>query len=263
MSRSGKLLLAAVLGIGTLALGLGETRAGTLEIVISEGATSYSILDQGPLDLNSALNQISSNSPNAGLVFPDFTVVGLSSSTNNPGQVNPTGAVLSLSGEVQRTTSGAAATLTITVTDTDYMVPAGVGLKLISTASDSFSNVTGGSSQMFTSYINPSNTPGATDIGTSTLNYSMSGTGSNPPLGSTGKVALPGLNVPAPYGLTSVTTITLAGATGLNVPDVTFTGQTQALATIPEPASLTLMGTGIAFVLLAGYRRARKHSRSR
>ena len=258
MRRSRAMLTGALLGLGILAAGLSPTRAGTLELIISDGSTSYDILDQGPLDLNGALNQLASNSANGGLVFADFTIVGLSASTNNPGAGNPTGAVLSLSGEVQRTTGGGPVTLTITLTDTDYAMPAGGGLSLVSTASDSYTNSSG--SHMFTSYINPSNTPGATDIGTGTLDYTLSGTGSNPTSGGIGKYTLTGLSVPAPYGLTSVTTITLAGRTGNSIPDVTFTGQTQVTA-IPEPASLALMGTGIAFVVLIRYRRTLRRAR--
>jgi hypothetical protein len=256
MRKPKAMLWGALLGLVTLSLGFSPTRAGTIEIIISEGGTSYDILDQGPLDLNGALNQISSNTANAGLIFPDFNVVGLSASTNNPGAADPTGAVLSLSGEIQRTTGGAAATLTITLTDTDYLLPAGSGLKLISTASDSYSNASG--SHSFTSYINPSNTPGATDMGTSTLNFGISGTGSNPSGGNPGTTTLSGLSVPAPYGLTSVTTIMLAGASGTSTPDVTFTGQTQVLSAVPEPFSVTLMGTGIAFILFIRLRRARR-----
>lgn len=243
----------ALVGLCALALALGEARAGTLEVIISEGGTSYDILDQGPFDLNGALNKIASNTATGGLVFPDFNIVGLSASTNNPGAPNPDGAVLSMSGEIQRTTTGAAATLTIVVTDTDYMVPSGKGLLMTSAASDSYSNVPG-IHHDFTSYINPSNTPGATEIGAATLqSFTLSGTNSNK-----GTVTLGGLTAFAPYGLTSVTTLTVSAPAGSTLPDVTFTGQTQVTSAIPEPASVALMGTGIALVLFVRFRRGLK-----
>jgi hypothetical protein len=66
------------------------------------------------------------------------------------------------------------------VTDTDFTTPSGNNLALTSTASESYNNVPGGSIHTFTSYVNPSNTPGATEIGGSTLQtFTMSGTNSN------------------------------------------------------------------------------------
>ncbi len=117
------LLMGVACGLGMLVLASGQARAGTLEIVISDGTTSYDILDDGPLDTLIGPNAIQALAP--ALVFPDFKVIGLNASTNNPGADNPIGAILTVGAEIQRITGGAAATLTITVTDEDYNLPAG------------------------------------------------------------------------------------------------------------------------------------------
>jgi len=247
MSGSKPWLLGAFVGVCVLALG--QARAGTLEIVISEGATSYDILSGGPLDMSGAppnnINAIAS-----ALVFPDFTIVGLHASTNDPGAANPVGATLSMGGEIKSLT-GVTSTLTITVTDTDYTVPAGAGLIVTSRASDTD---TGGATGThgFTSYINPNNTPAATQIGTGPLSFSLDA-GHN-----SGETPLTGQSVPAPYGLTSVTTLTVGGPAGQA--DVVFTGGTIVTSAIPEPVSVTLLGTGIAVVILVRCRRALRRS---
>src|SRR5690349_20574371 len=86
------LLMGVACGLGLLALASGQARAGTLEIVISDGTTTYDILDDGPLDMLIGANRIQALAP--ALVFPDFRVVGLNASTNNPGNDNPIGANL-------------------------------------------------------------------------------------------------------------------------------------------------------------------------
>ena len=154
------LLMGVACGLGMLALASGHVRAGTLEILISDGTTSYDILDNGPLDTQPATNIIQALAP--ALVFPDFTVVGLNASTNNPGAADPTGATLTVGAEIQRITSGAAATLTITVTDEDYILPTGSKL-LSSGATGLYTSVPAGDTQKFTSWFNPTNGAGDKD----------------------------------------------------------------------------------------------------
>ena len=81
--RCARLVAGAAILTGLLAACGSQAFAGTLEIVISDGTTSYDILDGSPLDTNPNPNQITSLV--SALVFPDFTVVGLNASTNNPG----------------------------------------------------------------------------------------------------------------------------------------------------------------------------------
>jgi len=106
--------LAIIAVVLTTVGSFGTARAGILQIEITEGATSYVILDEGPLDTLVApppdnINKIQALA--AALVFPDYKVIGLSASTNNPGAAS--GAVLTMSGHVQRLTSGSAPSLDI------------------------------------------------------------------------------------------------------------------------------------------------------
>jgi len=252
------LLMGVACGLGMLVLASGQARAGTLEIVISEGATSYDILDNGPLDTNGAINLIQGLAP--ALVFPDFTIVGLNASTNNPGMDNPTGAVLTVGGEIQRTTAGAAASITITVTDTDYVLPAG-SKTMTSQDSGTYTNTTAGDSQRFTSWFNPSNAPLAKDIASPTLVYASTGPGLNGPPG------LPTPPIPvgsaATYGLTNETVLTMAGAPGGVTPDIVFGGSTKILGSVvPEPASLAIMLPALPVVIMGWFRHRKARATS-
>jgi len=239
-------------GLGMLALASGEARAGTLEIMISEGATSYDILDGGPLDINPAVNAITALAP--ALVFPDFTVIGLNASTNNPGADNPTGAVLTVGGEIQRTSGGGPASITITVTDEDYTLPTGSKL-LSSSASGTYTNVPAGDSQKFTSWFNPSNAPFAKDLTSGTLTFLSTGTGLNSHSGDSPTVPV---GLASTYGLTNETVLTMSGAPTGVVPDIVFGGSTKVLATaIPEPTSLAIMLPALPVVIM-GWLRHRK-----
>lgn len=246
-----RLLMGVACGLGMLALASGQVRAGTLEIVIAEGATSFDILDNGPLDVNTATNAITALTP--ALIFPDFKVVGLNASTNNPGADNPTGATLTLSAEIQRTTAGAAASISITVTDEDYTLPAGSKL-LSSTASGSFTNVPKGDSQTFTSWFNPSNTALAKDPPPSgPLTFLSTGTNINSSQGTTPFIPV---GAAGTYGLTNETVLTMSGAPTGVTPDITLTGSTQVLG-VPEPASIAIMLPALPVVIM-GWLRHRK-----
>jgi hypothetical protein len=245
------LLMWAACGLGMLALASGQTRAGVLEIVISDGTTSYDILDGGPLDVGMTANAITALTP--ALIFTDFTIIGLNASTNNPGAENPTGAVLTVGGEIQRTTGGAAASITITVTDTDYNLPTGSKL-LSSAATGVYTNVPAGDKQTFTSWFNPSNSPLAKDPPPSGPLMFVSAGGGLQNF-SAGTPNIP-VGLAATYGLTNETVITMAGATSGTTPDIVLGGSTQVL-TIPEPTSLAIMLPALPVVIM-GWLRHRK-----
>jgi len=246
-----RLLMGVACGLGMLALASGQARAGTLEIVISEGGTSFDILDNGPLDTNPATNLI--QALGTGLVFPDFKVVGLNASTNNPGADNPIGAVLTVGAEIQRTTGGAAQSITITVTDEDYVLPAGPKL-LSSSASGTYTNTAAGDSQTFTSWFNPSNTAFAKDPPPSgPLTFLSTGAGVN---SHSNSVAAISVGSAATYGLTNETVLTMAGASAGSTPDMVIGGTTQVLG-VPEPASIAIMLPALPVVIM-GWLRHRK-----
>jgi hypothetical protein len=227
----------------------GEAHAGILQITISEGATSYVILDEGPLDTlvappPSNINHIRALA--AALIFPDYRVVSLNASANY--SIPSLGASLTVGGEVQRLTAGVAPALTISVTDTDYSVPSVPGRKLQSNALTTFTGAPAGDHLTFTSWYNPTNAPYATDIVQGPpVPLFLSSTG----LSANSHEEFSFLrNVPDAglYGLTNTTVITLSGEGA----DVTFFGN--ALV-IPEPASLLLMALGLPLALWRSARR--------
>src|SRR3954451_19192082 len=245
------LLLAVACGLGMIALASSQARAGTLQILMSDGTKTYDILDHGPLDTNAGINGISVQGGTIGnpglLVFADYVVGGLSASTNNPGQDNPVGAFMRVTGDITRTTSGAAPQLTITVTDTDYVLPAG-DKTLSSSVSGTFTNAPLTDSQTFTSSFNPSNTPFAINLTSGTATFTSTGT-VNPnshsadspivPVGSTGI-----------YGLTNQTVLTLSAPGS----EIGFSGSTKVLTVIPEPTSLAIMLLALPVVMLGWLR---------
>jgi hypothetical protein len=249
-------------GLALIAFPRGETRAGILQITISEGATSYDILDEGPLDTlvappPSNINKIQALA--AALVFPDYKIVGLNASTNNPGvAVIATGANLIVGGEVQKLTGGAAPPLIITVTDTDYSLP-GPPRFMQSISSTQFTGAPAGDTKTFQSWYNPTNAPPpppAMQIPQSALpfSYSSTGTGVN---GLTTTSAKLGVPFAALYGLTNQTVITMTGAGG----DLVFGGST-VITSVPEPASVVMLGMGlpVTLLILLKRRKGRAHA---
>jgi len=248
-------MIGVLCGLGMIACVRGEARAGTLQITISEGATSYVILDEGPLDTLVApppdnVNKIQALA--AALVFPDYKIVGLNASTNNPGVADPTiGANLIVGGEVQKLTSGAAPPLIITVTDTDYNQPAAPRF-MQSISSTQFTGAPAGDARTFQSWYNPTNAPYAKDIPQSALpqSYTSTGTGLNGLTQTSGLLPVPFIN---PYGLTNETVITMTGVGG----DLVFGGSTVITSVIPEPASMSLLALGLPLMVYNLMRRRR------
>jgi len=254
------LLGAAVFGLASVFLATGNASAGSLIINITDGTTSYDIIDQIPPDTNLALNQITADV--SGLVFADFNIVGLTAFSNNPGASNPEGAVVGVGGSVQRITGGGAATLTITAYQTNFNLPTGTSFTLINTGSTNYTNVPSGSTQTGQSWYNPSSpaTPPA-PYGTPTpqIMFALSGTNSD---GTTSMLS--GLPPSSDFSLTTQVVLTIGGAVGSSTPSVTFGNQAQLLGvgTVPEPTSVVMMGTAapLALVLLCKFRRGRKQA---
>jgi hypothetical protein len=229
----------------------GEARAGILQITISEGATSYIILDEGPLDTlvappPSNINKIQALA--AALVFPDYKVIGLNASSNNPGTSD--NANLVAGGEIEKITNGVAPPLIITLTQTDYSLPPSPRqMQLIS--STQFTGAPVGDTKTANAWYNPSNVAYAKDIPQLAIPFSYSSTGPalNGVTVNTGELAVP----PAPlYGLTAETVITMTGAGG----DLVFGGSLR-VTTIPEPASMSLLALGLPLTVWTLIRRRR------
>jgi len=229
-----------------------ETRAGILQITISDGTNSYIILDEGPLDglqapPNENINKIQVTA--AALTFADYKVINLGASTNNPG--TGIGSYLVVGGEVQKLTSGPAPALTVTVTDTDYNLP-GDPKSMQSISSTQFTGEPTGT-KTFQSWYNPTNSPYATDIPQSALpmTYSSSGGALNGLTQTSGILPVPPALL---YGLTNTTVITMSGPVGA---DLVFGGSTLVTTAIPEPESVSLMALGLPVAILCWMRRRR------
>jgi len=256
------LLFGVACGLAMLVMASGQARAGTLEIMITSGATTFDILDNGPLDTNPALNNI--QALGSALVFPDFTVNGLIATTNNPGAENPTGATLNVTGDITRTTGGAAASITISVTDEDYTLPSGTKT-LTSNTSSLFTNVNAGDTHSFTSWYNPSNTAFAKDVSSGTITYT--GTGAQTQSNSTPTPLMVPAGSQLTYGLTNETILTMAGAPGVTTEgagaEMGFSGTTTVLGTVvPEPASLAIMLPALPVVIMGWFRHRKARATS-
>jgi hypothetical protein len=157
-------------------------------------------------------------------------------------------------GEIQRTTAGAAASLVVAVSDTDYNQPGGSSRTLFSSASDTFTNVAKGDGLTFTSWFNPSNNPFGKDDSSGSLTLDSSGPRINSHSGDTPGASV-GINIP--YGLTNETVITLSGVSAGSLPDVVFGGSTQILdlPPAPEPASIVLMLMAVPLIAFGARRR--------
>jgi len=236
---------AAFIGLACLSLFASDVRAGTLIINITDGTTSYDIFDQLPPDVNGNPNQIQVDP--AGLIFADFNIVGLTASSNNPGENNPGGAVLTIGGTVERTTGGGPVTLTITTYQTEFTLPQGPAFQMISTTSNTTTNVPGGSTVSFESWYNstsPAVPPPPFGIPAPPIFLPLPGTG------EAGDTTMIGGLPPSPsFSLTNQIELTIGGATGGTVPRIVFGGQTQLLA-IPEPSSVILLGCALPLGLL-------------
>ena len=111
--------------------------------------------------------------------------------------------------------------------------------------SATFTNVPAGDTSAFKSWFNPSNAPLAKDIPSPLL--TLTSTGTAPTASREGLSPSRRLD-PNPYGLTNETIISLTGG-GRLVPDVVFSGTTQVLRGIPEPASLSLLAAGFPLAI--------------
>jgi hypothetical protein len=222
-------------------------------MTITEGATSYVVLDEGPLDTlvappPSSVNRIQALA--AALVFPDYKIVGLNASTNNPGtNTLNVGANLTIGGEIQKLTDGTSPSLTITATDTDYTLPS-AGRILQSSMSTTYTATPFGNFRTFESFYNPSNVSYATDVPQGApvpLSYSSPGLQPNSHGDNAAAVAVSGTGL---YGLTNTTVINLSSSSA----SVIFGGSTVVL--FPEPGTLGLVGLS-ATLVAARRRRAR------
>jgi hypothetical protein len=230
MKRDLRLSAGLGLFVGLLVAAQHRAFASPLELIVTEGPTSYDIIDNGPLDTNPAVGSI--DALTAALVFPDYTFTTLGASSNSPG--SPSGGTLSLTGQVQLLPGGTGS-VQVFATDTDYTLPSGTSDALLGSTSSTFTAAPAGNSQAFTSYFNPSNTPGAKEVASPTVTLVSTGTLPNSEGGSSAAVAVTGV---IPYGLSNLEDITLSDGAAGAASQLQFAGTTAITpAGVPAPVS--------------------------
>jgi hypothetical protein len=156
-------------------------------------------------------------------------------------------------------------TVTVTASFSGYTSPTGTSATLTQSESNTYSYTTAGNTQLFQSYYDPTNTlnhptiytPGTQTIALSaTGSATQSGSQNNP---NTYSIA----TYKTPYALTETITINLTGNTlyGSNNATDGFHGSaTITTASVPEPASIVMMLTGmpVPLVVLGFLRRRRR-----
>lgn len=256
-SRIG-LLATALVGLAVFQSGANFARAGSLELLIFEdGVATGAITDGGIYDTDGRTGFISiSDTYNLNLSFFQFN--GGSGADSNA-TTSTTVATLHSNGSISLLETAAGThTLQIDATDIDYNNPTGIG-RLTSSGGSTFTNSTPGDEDVFKSYFNQSNVLDATETPSPTLTFTSTSTDVN---ASSGAAVPTGLGfITAPYGLTNITTITLAQRSDLAVGDLVtsqYQGSTQVRATaVPEPASAALLFPAMPLMLMGWLHRRR------
>jgi hypothetical protein len=232
------IVLGALCGLGCLGFAMGEARAGSLELLVTEtGGPTIPITDNGGLDTDPTVGVINVNTTllNLSLVNYDFTVLGANS--NSPG--TSANGLVSQSGTAQLLPGGTGSITTL-ASDVDYSLPNIPPGSMKSSASSTFTNATSGNIDTFQSWFNGSNTLAAKE--TPSPIVTLFSTADNPNSQS-GNAAPTPISLNTPYGLTNENVITLTGgAPGAQAQDQ-YTGSTTTVMTsaVPEPTSMALM----------------------
>jgi hypothetical protein len=228
----------------------GQTvRAGIIQIAISEAGKASVTVNlgsglEGPgtTPNNVTADVLSLNSTLDALGY-DFHFNALGAVANSPGVPGP--AFANLTGQVFRTTPGAAATIEIDASQNDYGTLAIKPGTMHNFITANFSGAPTGDVQTGTSYFNTSNVLGNTVGASSTAPLVFV------PPGNSGSAPDVGVPSTPTFSLTDRLAVTLGPVAtgGANTPFDQFTQLTQ-VTPVPEPASLALLGTGLPIVIM-------------
>jgi len=214
--------------------------------VTESGGPAIDITDGGGLDTDGVVNGIINvNYQLLNLSLVNYQFSGLTATSNALSSGNP--AFLKQTGTLNLA-AGGSGSISIVATDNGYnQPPAGSGT-LNSSATALYTQAPTGT-QSFTSWFNPNNTLGATQIPSPPVDLTASG--SLDPNSHSGDAPPTPVTLVTPFGLTNSISITL---TGSSASTDQFSGSTTVTA-IPEPASLALMFTALPVALLGAMRR--------
>jgi len=256
--RSNRTVVAAGVAVtGLLFSSLPAEAAFQFQLVETGGPTLL-VTDQGAGDLNPAVGIIQVGS---GIAFGDFTVFGLTATSNRASGSGNQIAQIDLSSLMIRNNTSAPHTLGIMVGDTDYTFPTIRPLDLTASGSGTFAVVPGtgatsvsGSSANLSSFADAANGQFATAFPAENFVF-------NAPASPTASFADPvtiaaGFNPAGSYSMTLSDQFTVAGNTQLISLGQVLSAQT---GPIPEPACALLIA---AAPLVASQRPSRKRSRA-
>jgi hypothetical protein len=250
--RSMALLMGVACTLGMFAAG---ARAGSLEIIVTEGSTVVPIADNSALDTDPTVGVINvDTAPATGinLLLSNYQFTQLGANSNSPGS-SATGFVTQTG--VAQLLLGGTGSITVLASDVDFNVPpAGPG-NLHTSSTAEFANATNGNTNGFQGWYNPSNTLGAKEVPSPVTTFTATGQpAADPHMGQTNTP----ITLVNPYGLTNQTVITLTGGSTGALAQDRFGGTVQTFsAPIPEPASMALM-LGALPVLVFGLKRRRR-----
>jgi hypothetical protein len=226
-----------------------RTRASSLELLVTEGGTTVTIADNGPLDTDPTPGsiQVDTLALNAFLLASgasyQFNTLGATS--NSPG--SPSLGSLSQTGEVQLL-PGRTGSIQVLASDHNYTLPSGTSDALLGSTSSTFTTAPGGDSQAFTSYYNPSNTLAAKEVADPTITLASTGTSPNSEGASSAAVTVTGV---IPYGVSDLADITLSGGAPGAPSQLQFAGTTE-ITSAPVPLPTSVVGGMALFGLVAG-----------
>jgi hypothetical protein len=233
-------------------------RASFIVNITESGGPTIPIADDGPLDTNTTdpgVINVNTGALNSLLTNFSFTTLGISTNRPSGTPATDTPAVLTQTGSVARSTLAGTSSVTIYAFDTDFLFPSSNPKQMTTSASDTFTFTSAGTSRTFQSFFDPANlTPPGAGVASPLLAFvPPSGTG---PFSTSNPGVTTALGTqPNPFGISNTTVITLgpSGDAATRARDQ-FSGSTVVTA-VPEPTGLAVLAAAAAGGLAVRRRR--------